>query len=285
MRTNATLSAGDQVSLTGKLVTGWSATAEPRKNPSAPAKLMLAKVHKQSHLSNLAQMSTRYLSTKDRTANHHIKRVHKHTACTNTYGPSNQVAQNCYYCTKNLRTRGYQDATWCKTASCSRHLRKEEVHHQSKIFPSCYFSLEYCLALLLHTQLTKDIRDGNLSCQFFTSPFRSLGNTKICWSLGFNSMLAAIHLHQNEVTNKISDGCIQRTSVSVIAGRAMSGLCMQLFHLCSNNLHTDWKRDVFNRVQLWGFPSICVWEKSDCGISSYITHVGDIAKPSENPNL
>lgn len=108
----------------------------------------------------------------------------------------------------------------------------------------------------------KDIRDGSLSCQVFTLPFRSLGNTKISWRLAFNGILAGIHLHQNEVTNKNSDGCIQAMTCGfVTAGRAVSGLCMQLFHIYSNNLRTDWKRDVCNCIQLWGFPSICVGEK------------------------
>lgn len=132
----------------------------------------------------------------------------------------------------------------------------------------------------------KDVRVGNLSCQVFTLPLRSLGNTKISWRLSFNWMLAGIHLHQNEVTNKNSDRCSQAmTCGSVTAGRAVSGLCIQVFHLYSNNLHTDWKRDVCNCVQLRGFPSIRVWEKSDCGISSYITHACYIAKPCEKSHL
>lgn len=134
--------------------------------------------------------------------------------------------------------------------------------------------------------LKKDIGVGSLSCQLLTLPFRSLGSTNISWRLSFNRVLAGTHLHQHEVTNKNSDGCIQAmTCGSVTAVRAVSGLCIQVFHLYSNNLRTDWKRDVCNCVRLQGFPLISVWEKGNCGISSYTTHAGCIAKPSEKAHL
>lgn len=58
--------------------------------------------------------------------------------------------------------------------------------------------------------------DDNISCQGFTSHFRSLGNMKICGRLGFNEMLALL-----------------------LQVGAESGLCIQHFYLYSNNLCTD----------------------------------------------
>lgn len=58
IRTNVTLSVRNQVSLREN-IPKMNATANPKQNSSALVKIMLVKVHKQSQLSNLAQLSAR----------------------------------------------------------------------------------------------------------------------------------------------------------------------------------------------------------------------------------
>lgn len=87
------MSVRDQVSLI-EIIPKMNATAKPQQNSSAPVKVMLVKVHKQSQLSNLAKLSVKDFFIKDRTADHHVKGVHKHTAYLITYESNIQFVQN-----------------------------------------------------------------------------------------------------------------------------------------------------------------------------------------------